>query len=144
MNDQVISKNADETHRAASEVASRITDPSILILLSGDLGVGKTEWVRGFVEAYLGDSRVFSPSYSVVNTYQKGRKRVYHVDLYRLRDGEDLESVGFWDLLREPSVILVEWADKADFESINEMPKLTVDIRSEPNGNRVISTRLRK
>ncbi len=111
----MISKSPQETHKCASQVAKSIKTLPALILLSGEMGAGKTEWVRGFAKAYLGDSdTVSSPSYSLINKYTSGKKQIYHADLYRLNSVEDLESTGLWDLLTEKAVVVVEWPFKVD------------------------------
>ena len=106
-------KSIQETHALAARIARKISLPCV-ILLEGELGAGKTEWVRGFVKAYLGEVElVMSPTYTLINAYEHGDKRVYHVDLYRLVGEDDLESIGFWDLFSESqSVVVVEWAEK--------------------------------
>jgi len=79
--------------------------------LVGKLGAGKTSLVRGMMQA-LGDYEVQSPTYTLVNTYES-EPPVHHFDLYRLEDVDELESVGYWDLV-EPKdhLVVVEWIDK--------------------------------
>ncbi len=95
-----------------------------IFLLSGEVGVGKTESVRIFAELW-GLEPVTSPSYSIINEYCLAAKAgipqdarsltLYHVDLYRLQDEGDLESTGFWDLFRNPlAVVVLEWADRLE------------------------------
>jgi tRNA threonylcarbamoyladenosine biosynthesis protein TsaE len=86
-----------------------------LILLTGDLGAGKTQWVRSLLEC-LGSEEVSSPTYGLIHEYSvQGLKNVFHIDLYRLKDEEDLESSGFWDLFSmDEGLILVEWANRLD------------------------------
>lgn len=85
-----------------------------LILLEGDLGLGKTVFVRG-VAAGLGvpPEEVSSPSYALVHEYRDGRFPLFHLDLYRLdENNDDISGLGFEDLLAGGGVVLVEWGDK--------------------------------
>lgn len=89
-----------------------------VVLLTGDLGAGKTQWVRLVVEALGGESSA-SPTFSVINEYKTSRGQVHHVDLYRLEDQEELDSVGFWDLFSQSKgLILIEWAGHLNPEDI--------------------------
>ena len=84
-----------------------------LVLLSGPLGAGKTEFVKTILNNF-GCEEVNSPTYGLIHEYPAPLKdRVFHIDLYRLKDEEDLESSGFWDLFEnDQGLIFVEWADK--------------------------------
>jgi tRNA threonylcarbamoyladenosine biosynthesis protein TsaE len=84
-----------------------------LILLEGDLGLGKTVFVRG-VAAGLGvpPEDVNSPSYTLVQEYGGGRLQIYHVDLYRLESVEEISTLGLEEILSSGAVTLVEWGDK--------------------------------
>ena len=107
------SNSPEETHKHARLTAKLIGKPPVVILLEGPLGAGKTEWARAFIKAYLGSKTVVtSPTYAIVNAYKKGRKQVYHFDLYRLQGSDDLESVGFWDFIDGENVLLVEWGNE--------------------------------
>lgn len=78
------------------------------IALRGEMGAGKTAFARGFVCARYPSVRVSSPSYSVINCYAED---LYHLDLYRLADEDDLESVGFFDI-PSSATVLCEWAER--------------------------------
>lgn len=88
--------------------------PSVLILLDGEMGVGKTEFVKTCTEL-LNYGEVQSPTYAFHHVYKKSDQtfELHHVDLYRLNDTADLESIGFWDLFSEKNrLIFVEWASQ--------------------------------
>jgi len=80
--------------------------------LCGDLGSGKTEFVRGFVAALNPAARVQSPSFSLLNIYAAPSFPIYHFDFYRLKEGRELEEIGFDEYLRGDGVCCIEWADR--------------------------------
>jgi tRNA threonylcarbamoyladenosine biosynthesis protein TsaE len=85
----------------------------VLILLSGDLGAGKTTLTKG-IAAGLGAAReddVTSPTFTLVHKYE-GSTRVYHVDLYRIEDLHDFETLGLEDIFAEQAVVIVEWPER--------------------------------
>ncbi len=87
--------------------------PGLVVLLSGDLGAGKTCFAQGVAEGLEipADSPVTSPSYTLLNVYA-GRLPLYHFDLYRLSRVEDLEDLGYDEVAEGDGVTLVEWADR--------------------------------
>ena len=107
----------DETGAAGAQLARLIdADGSYpqFVALRGDLGAGKTEFVRGFASVFSPGSAVRSPTYALVNEYKRGKKPLFHFDIYRLADEDDLYSTGYFDYL-ERGICLVEW-----FENIPE------------------------
>lgn len=84
--------------------------PGLCVYFDGDLGTGKTTLVRGILRGLGYSGRVRSPTYTLIETYRLRGMDVYHIDLYRIADIDDLESIGLRDLLDGRSVCLVEWA----------------------------------
>ena len=84
-----------------------------LVRLNGDLGVGKTEFVKTVLQI-MGSEEVASPTYGLIHEYQTSkRKNIFHIDLYRIDGEDDLESSGFWDLFSmNEGLIFVEWAGR--------------------------------
>lgn len=115
-NRQILFTNsAEETEEIGKTLAKKLLAnekfPSF-VALYGDLGVGKTAFVRGFVSAVSPTSLVRSPTFSLVNEYKSGTIPVYHFDLYRIEDEDDLASIGYDDYLAKKAFCLVEWSEK--------------------------------
>ena len=111
-NREILTHSSEQTIREGREIGARLKAP-VLILLSGDLGAGKTTLTKG-IAAGLGAAReddVTSPTFTLVHKYEGGT-RVYHVDLYRIEDLHDLETLGLEDIFSEQAVIIVEWPDR--------------------------------
>ena len=106
----------EQTEEAGIRLANMILEDAKaprFVALEGDLGVGKTVFVRGFVSVLVPGSAVRSPTFALVNEYRKKDTRipVYHFDVYRINDEDDLYSTGFYDYLDGKSVCLVEWSE---------------------------------
>lgn len=109
---EFITHSSDETIERGREIGASLKPP-VLILLSGELGAGKTTLTKGIVTG-TGAAReedVTSPTFTLVHKYQ-GRSCVYHVDLYRISGFHDLETLGLEDLFSEQAVVIVEWPDR--------------------------------
>jgi tRNA threonylcarbamoyladenosine biosynthesis protein TsaE len=99
--------------RELAEIIRSSADAPRFIALEGDIGVGKTVFVRGFVSVLVPGAAVRSPTFALVNEYRKKDTPipVYHFDVYRITDEDDLYSTGFYDYLDGRSVCLVEWSE---------------------------------
>ncbi len=106
-----VSASAEETKALAAALAPLVR-PCDIILLNGDLGAGKTQFSQGFANALGVKQQVTSPTFTILLEYRDGRLPLYHFDLYRLEDDEELEDIGYFDVLEADGVSLVEWADK--------------------------------
>ena len=82
-----------------------------LVYFTGDLGAGKTTLMQGIASGLGLDARVTSPTFALVNAYGRDEEAVYHMDLYRLEDMDELMEIGFEDFLADETLIFVEWPD---------------------------------
>ncbi len=109
---EFISRSAEETIRKGRELAAQL-QPPVVVLLSGELGTGKTTLTKGIVSG-LGagiEEEVTSPTFTLVHVFHNHCK-VYHVDLYRVEDFHDLETLALEDVLAESAVVVVEWSER--------------------------------
>lgn len=106
-----ISHSAAETEALGAAWAQEAR-PGWVIGLSGDLGTGKTQLVRGLARGLGATERVHSPTFPLVNEYTTGRLALYHLDLYRLETPEQIHSAGLEDFLTPAGVTVVEWVER--------------------------------
>ena len=112
MSEEFITRSSEETVRWGREFAQRLKAP-VLVLLTGDLGTGKTTLTKGIV-AGLGatsEDDVTSPTFTLVHVYGKPAK-VYHADLYRIENFHDFETLGMEDMFSTPAVAVLEWSER--------------------------------
>ena len=116
---EIITNSPEETEQMGYEVAELIKNDTTLpsfIALYGDLGVGKTAFVRGFTKLFSPSALVRSPTFALVNEYpSKESRRVFHFDMYRITDEDDLYSIGYYDYLDDGSICLVEWSENIPY-----------------------------
>ena len=110
-------------------------DSPLLILLNGDLGAGKTTISRGILKGLGHLGAVKSPTYTLVEPYQLAIGKIYHFDLYRLIDPEELEHIGFSDYLSEAKLCIIEWPENGG--SYISLPDISIDIQLNESGRQV-------
>lgn len=124
------SHSAEETEAIAGDLA-RLLRGGECIALYGELGAGKTQFVRGLVRGFGGDSHaVSSPTFVLLHIYETPRIKVFHLDAYRIHGADDFAAIGFTELLDQNGVVIVEWADRV--ESL--LPASRIAVRITPVG----------
>lgn len=99
-----------DTFKIAEELGRKAKAGDVFCL-NGDLGTGKTLFSQGFAKGLEVEESVNSPTFTIVQEYDDGRLPFYHFDVYRIEDSEEMEEVGFTDMIYGDGVCLIEWAD---------------------------------
>jgi len=131
---QLLAKNIQKT---------ALFQPGLVVYLQGDLGMGKTCLSRAFIQTFLPGQRVKSPTYTLIEEYCAKDFGIYHLDLYRLAEPEELDYLGVRDLLSSPHILLIEWPNKAKgflpaadiqltIEPFASARKITLNLLSQP------------
>ncbi len=111
MPEEIITHSAEETIAWGRELAKRL-QPPVLVLLSGELGSGKTTLTKGLVTGLNAatEDEVTSPTFTLIHEYGGGQ-RVFHGDLYRIENFHDFETLGLEDVFAKPAIVLLEWSE---------------------------------
>ena len=132
-----ITNTPEETEALGARLA-RALEPGAVVAFTGDLGAGKTAFVRGLARGLGVQDRVTSPTFTIVNEYEGGRLPLFHFDLYRLSCADELFDIGWEDYLARGGVCAVEWSER--MEELLEPGTIRVDLRrGEDESRRVIT-----
>lgn len=143
----VYTSSPEETEACGCELAKKLLEDETLprfVALYGDLGVGKTAFVRGFTAPVSPAVTVRSPTFALVNEYRGTPLSVFHFDMYRIESEDDLISIGYDDYLMRRGICLTEWSEKIT----DALPEERFDVRIEktvadrPNERRITITRV--
>lgn len=132
-------KNDLETEALGRRLAAYFDERGIgsaFIAMRGEMGVGKTVFTRGFA-SHFGIKGVKSPTYTVVNEY-RGRVKIYHFDLYRISDADDLVSVGYDDYVADEAFCICEWSERIPEEIPEGAYFVTISRVAEDEDARII------
>lgn len=125
-------KSAQETQEFGKELAQSMQGGEV-ILLSGDLGAGKTTFMQGFAEGLGISQRIISPTFIIMRSYDIGGKvqTLYHIDLYRTESEADLEGLGIREILHDKNaVVAIEWPEKLH----SLLPEKRIEIKLQTMG----------
>lgn len=134
----MISNSVEETEKIASEYAAGLKAGDVLFF-RGDLGAGKTAFVRGLAAGLgIAPEAVSSPTFTFVKEYRGGRLPLAHFDMYRVGSADDLYSIGFFDYIGSDAVVAVEWSENV--EPFVDTPHATITIaRGDADEQRIIT-----
>ena len=109
---EIVSRSSEETIARGRELAAHLRAP-LLVLLTGELGAGKTTLAKGIISGLgaAAEEEITSPTFTLIHTFT-GSVKVFHVDLYRVSDVHDFDTLGLEDLFAEPAIVLIEWPDR--------------------------------
>ncbi|MBR2909783.1 MAG: tRNA (adenosine(37)-N6)-threonylcarbamoyltransferase complex ATPase subunit type 1 TsaE [Clostridia bacterium] len=129
--EEYISNNEQDTKEIALQISRKLTAGDI-VLLEGDLGAGKTAFVKGIIKAYGGDeSQVTSPTFTIVNEYNVLGKTIYHFDLYRIESVEELFNIGIEEYFYSVGICFIEWPERAEELFVGSHKKITIEKTGE-------------
>ena len=134
---EYVSNSPAETEALGAALAGRLK-PGAVVAFSGDLGAGKTAFVRGMARGLDICERVTSPTFTIVNEYEGGRLPLFHFDMYRLGSSEELFDIGWEDYLARGGVCAVEWSENVS--DAMEGDCIRVDIRRGAHDNQRLIT----
>ncbi|UMZ74854.1 tRNA (adenosine(37)-N6)-threonylcarbamoyltransferase complex ATPase subunit type 1 TsaE [Natranaerofaba carboxydovora] len=136
---EIYTNSPEETKNIARNLAKYL-DKGDIILLSGDLGAGKTLFTKGLGSGLDIDNPITSPTFTLMQEYH-GRLTLYHFDLYRIEDPEELIEVGLFDYMYDDGVTVIEWFEKMeDFESLEEYLKIKIFVEDNSRRRLVLSS----
>lgn len=125
------SYSAEDTQRIAAEIADTLKGGEF-VAMYGDLGAGKTAFVQGLARALGIDTPVTSPTFTIVNEYY-GRLPLYHFDVYRIADSDEMYEIGYDDYIASEGVCIVEWAELIEDIFPKEYHRITI-LKDEEKG----------
>ena len=123
---EYVTNSPEETEALGARLAENLAAGTV-VAFTGDLGAGKTAFVRGMARGLGVPGRVTSPTFTIVNEYEGGRLLLFHFDMYRLGGADELFDIGWEDYLRRGGVCAVEWSENVD-EAL-DAETVRVDIR---------------
>ena len=122
MDYKITSRSVEDTMELAENIESE-KFPGMIICLDGELGSGKTLFVKGFAKSLGIEENITSPTFNIVKEYQTGELPLYHMDVYRLESGD--ESIGFDDYFKNEGVCIIEWSELIE----DSLPEERLDIK---------------
>ena len=135
---EYVSNSPEETEELGATLAGRLSAGTV-VAFTGDLGAGKTAFVRGIARGLGISGRVTSPTFTIVNEYDGGRLPLFHFDMYRLSSAGELYDIGWEDYLARGGVCAVEWSEIVS-DALEENELIRVDIKNEcGNDDRTIT-----
>jgi len=129
--DKIISRSREETEKFACQILNKIDlEKPVVFLLEGELGGGKTVFVKAIAKALKVKERVTSPTFILYNSYKTRFKiedlrfmngTLLHWDLYRIENPKELETIGFWEIIKKANIVCIEWPERMGKEYLEKI-----------------------
>ena len=131
-----ITNSSKETKRLGRDFA-KVLEKGDVLYLYGDLGSGKTTFVRGLAEGLGVKQRIISPTFIITRNYKSGVMNFYHIDLYRVENEKDIKGLGLEEIINNPeNIVVIEWADK--LKSFSPEKRIDIEFSYEKVNTRKI------
>lgn len=127
----VVNTHSPEETELVGETLAKTLSPSAVVALFGELGAGKTAFVRGLARGLGVAERVTSPTFTIVNEYASGRLPLFHFDMYRLKSADELFDIGWEDYLARAGVCVVEWSENVPDAFDGTETRVTIEKDSD-------------
>ena len=134
---EFVTHSREETEALGARLADAL-DGGRVVAFTGDLGAGKTAFVSGMARALGVEERVTSPTFTIVNEYEGGRLPLFHFDMYRLGDADELFHIGWEDYLARGGICAVEWSENVA-EAIEDGAVRVSMVRGDGDDDRIIT-----
>lgn len=134
------SNSENDTKQFAKQFASKLTKGDVLVL-SGDLGSGKTKFTEGFLSYFGLENEISSPTFTIVNEYQKNDINIYHFDVYRLEDSSEFYAIGGEEYF-EKGICIIEWGELIEDALPKEYIKINFSRSFENENERILEIQL--
>lgn len=139
---QFVTESAEETEKVGFSLADSLLSAGArraFVALFGELGAGKTAFCRGFAARVAPAAAVRSPTYTIVNEYRGGAVPVFHFDMYRIADEDELYATGYWDFLAQEGFCLCEWSENIPYALPDCSIKVMIAKIPDDAGKRLIT-----
>ena len=128
--------NLSQVQKLAQSLAKQFRHQGGVLGLTGPLGGGKTTFTKSFLAA-LGIKRSSSPTFVVAHEYQNGKRKIYHLDFYRMKESAELKNLGLEEMATGKNLVLIEWADK--FPALTKQCAMIINFKVRPNNIRDVT-----
>ena len=136
-NIKIISNSPMETQNLAKKIASKLTVGDVIVL-TGELGAGKTKFTEGFLSYFNMQNEISSPTFNIVNEYTSNKINIYHFDVYRLEDSTEFYAIG-GDEYFDKGICLIEWGEIIENALPKEYIKIVIEKDSLNEEKRIIT-----
>lgn len=126
---EIIVDSLEDTMNIGRKLGT-LVNPGDIICITGDLGTGKTHFTKGIAKGLSIDSPITSPTFTIVNEYE-GRLKLYHFDVYRVNEPDEIEAIGFDEYIFSDAVSVIEWANY--IEELIPEERIWVEMRKVPD-----------